>query len=44
MTLVNSAALLLGEMCLGILMLLMLPLSTLLTAYMYRRFNHEPVV
>ncbi len=44
MTLVNALVLVLGEMCLGILMLVTLPVATLFTAYMYRRFNHEPVV
>jgi uncharacterized membrane protein len=44
MTLVNTLVLVLGEMCLGILMLVMLPVATLFTAHLYRRFSHEPVV
>ena len=43
MAVVNVLALLLGESCLGILMLLVVPLTSLFTAHMYRQFNHEQV-
>jgi uncharacterized membrane protein len=36
-------ALLVGETCVGILMLLAVPLTSLFTVHMYRQFTHEPV-
>ena len=44
MTVVNALVLLLGGLVYGILTLVTLPLATLFTAYLYRRFNDDPVI
>jgi uncharacterized membrane protein len=43
MALINAVGLLVGETCVGILMLLAVPLTSLFTVHMYRQFNHEAV-
>ena len=44
MTVVNALVLLLGGLVYGILTLVTLPLATLYAAYLYRRFNDDPVI
>ena len=44
MTVLNALVLLLGSLFFGLLTLLTLPIASLFTAYLYRRFNHETVI
>ena len=44
MTVLNALVLLLGGLFYGLLTLITLPIATLFTAYLYRRFNDEPVI
>ena len=44
MTVLNALVLLLGGLFYGVLTLVTLPIATLFTAYLYRRFNNEPVI
>lgn len=44
MTVLNALVLLLGSLFFGLLTLLTLPLASLFTAYLYRRFNDETVI
>ena len=44
MTVLNALVLLLGSLFFGLLTLLTLPIASLFTAYLYRRFNDETVI
>jgi uncharacterized membrane protein len=44
MTLLNALVLILGSVFFGLLTLITLPIASLVTAYLYRRFNDEPVI
>lgn len=44
MTFLNALVLVLGGLLFGLLTLFILPIASLFTAYLYRRFNDEPIV
>jgi hypothetical protein len=44
MTLLNALVLILGSVFFGLLTLITLPIASLVTAYLYRRFNDESVI